>query len=179
MKTFITIPKALILTLGLLLLAGCDDNPAESEDNVDISGTYEWSEITRLELHESLVTEFFGIEPEGTMTTLTCPSWGSLTITQNGSTFTGEGTQSAACTTEGGQAVVPMAFPPSLSLVDGVIEDQQFRFTFDTGVFPCLYEGVIQHEGGTLNLVGSGHCEPPFPPELSRDEIFHFIATRL
>ncbi|MCI0435947.1 MAG: hypothetical protein L0271_20260, partial [Gemmatimonadetes bacterium] len=80
----------------------------------DLSGTWQWSETTKVAARPFTAAVFFGIQPEGPITHLTCESAGQLTINVvTGSTFVGSATQSSECVTRGGIVFVPPLFPSS------------------------------------------------------------------
>lgn len=180
--------------LSVLLLAGCSDTSVLGPDlatetptsavkvTPDVSGSWEWSEVTEIKA-TPIAAFIFGVVPEGPITHLTCPSSGVLTITQNGSTFSGSSTQTpGTCTTRGGQTGQP-PFPPTLELVNGNIQGRSFRFSFlvegplGEPPMPCNYRGALRVTGGaTSAFQGSGSCE--VPPELGSDKILHFTAVR-
>lgn len=205
MKTFFPSPSSLILTLVLLLLAGCvDELPGPEEAAVvgtepatdvaskapavlDLTGDWAWSAVT-LVLAKPLIFDlgfFAGIDPEGPITRMLCPSSGILTIsTQNGASFSGSATQvNELCTTQGGQTALP-PFPPSLNVVDGQISGHSFSYTNvgnipDAPPIPCHFKGAIRVQGGVaVELKGTGQCEVPkdFGPP---GKVLHFVATRL
>lgn len=164
--------------IGSGALAACADDaavlaPESAPDGpafarpapVDISGQWNWSERGRLILTVE-ATPLFGVVPEGPRTILVCESGGTLTIDQSGDTFTGSATQTSSCETNGGQVVVPPAFPPALDIVDGTIRGARISFTFGAGPIPCPYTAVVSSGGGVATaLNGTGRCIVPGHPQ--------------
>ncbi|WP_412069166.1 hypothetical protein [Rubrivirga sp. IMCC43871] len=170
------------LLLALALVAGCSDaaptasDLADARPVLDVSGTWDWSEVTHIRATPFAAEAVFGVTPEGPVTRLSCPSAGTLTVTQTGETFSGTSTQApAVCTTHGGQTA-PAPFPPTLDIA-GEVRGRRLRFTFETGGFPCHYRGRLRASGGSpTEWRARGSCE--VPPELGKDKILGFVATR-
>lgn len=168
------------LVLAVALLIGCSDaaptapDLAQAQPVPDVSGTWEWSEVTHIRATPFAAEVVFGVTPEGPVTHFTCPSSGTLTVVQSGATFSGTSTQNPSlCTTQGGQTA-PGPFPPTLDLVDGELRGRSLRFSFDAGAFPCHYRGAFL--ASTDEWRASGSCE--VPPEFGTDKIVGFVATR-
>jgi hypothetical protein len=189
---------ALLALVAAFLLTGCSEAPitgpdpllespetAASSTTPDVSGTWQWNEVTLVLASRFAVENFFpGIDPEGPITRMTCPSAGVLTAVQNGSSFSGSSPQDpSTCTTQGGQSG-PAPFPPFLDLVDGEIRGRSFSFTFVAEGPPgaddilCHYRGAIRVEDGeAVELHGTGVCE--LPSEFGNPgRILAFSATR-
>ncbi|WP_412061282.1 hypothetical protein [Rubrivirga sp. IMCC45206] len=170
------------LLLALALVAGCSDagptasDPTDARPVLDVSGTWDWSEVTHIRATPFAAGAIFGVTPEGPVTHLSCPSAGTLTVAQTGETFSGTSTQApAVCTTRGGQTA-PAPFPLALDIT-GEVRGRSLRFTFETGGFPCHYRGSLRATGGTPTAWrATGGCE--VPPEFGKDKILDFVATR-
>lgn len=197
-------PYVLLLTLPLLLLAGCSDNPIGPGEAVgpefaigttskasvapDLIGDWAWTEVT-LVLATPFVLDlglFGNIEPEGPITRLLCPSSGVLTIdAQNGGSFSGSTTQTPGlCTTQGGQTG-PAPFPPFLEVGDSQILGRSFSYTLFADIpnvprIPCHYQGAIRvADGVAVELHGTGACEVPDEFGVGNGKVLDFVATRL
>lgn len=144
--------------------------------DLDLEGVWDWRETTRLHLRPPVVA-LFGIQAEGPVTTIDCEAWGELTLTQNGTAFSGSATQSSWCTTGRGVSFDPSAaFGPGWDLVDGTIVGRSIRFEVRTVAFPCPYKGSVRVTDGQVTaLHANGHCE--VPKELGNDRIW-WVATR-
>jgi hypothetical protein len=186
--------------LGLLipLIAACGDSvitaPGSDAPNepafglvggaIDLNGTWDWTETTVIKTQAWAVPLFFGVQAEGPITHITCQAQGTLSLTQNGSTFSGSSTQSGSCETKGGQPVLA-PFPPTLDLIDGQIIGRSYRFTWDAGPFPlgghifCPNHGAIRvKDGAATELRGSGDCLLPNEKDFGHDFTKHFRASR-
>lgn len=140
-----------------------------------VDGVWNWSETTVLKLRPPALP-LFGIQAEGPITTVQCHSSGQLTLLQAGSQISGSATQSSSCTTAGGVAFIPPAFPPGWNMT-GELRGRSLSFTVDTGVFPCHYRGSIRVQGGApTELQATGSCE--VPGVLGNDKILGFSAAR-
>ena len=161
--------------------------PLAAAAPIDISGTWDWHEVSRVVLTEE-AAPMFDVTPEGPRTILNCESGGTLTINQVGNTFTGFATQSSLCETKGGVQVVPPVFPPALDVIDGRINGRHISFTYGAGPIPCPYTASIRMTGGTAEaLVGTGRCIIPGhpqsplpvpPPPIAPGKTIEWVATR-
>ena len=143
--------------------------------NLYLSGSWDWSETTVLQLTPP-AAGLFGLAPEGPVTHVECESAGELTLTQAGSSFSGQATQSSSCTTKGSVTIDPALFPPGWT-VEGELTAQALSFTVDTGIFPCHYRGSVRVDDGEVSeLTATGACE--VPRELGNDKILGFRAVR-
>ncbi|HSM34783.1 MAG TPA: hypothetical protein VK837_00170 [Longimicrobiales bacterium] len=151
---------------GALAPEFAGDGPAFAKPApVDISGDWNWNERSRFILSVEAAA-IFGVTPEGPNTVLDCESGGTLTLDQNGATFTGFATQSSSCETKGGVAVVPPVLPPALDVVDGQIMGRRISFVFGAGPIPCPYTASMTTVGGVAtSLSGTGRCIGPGHPQ--------------
>lgn len=101
---------------------------------------------------------FFGIAPEGPVTTLNCEAWGELTLVPNGTEFSGTATQSSSCVTKGGIPFDPSgAFGPGWDLVAGRIAGRSISFFGDLGTTYVATHRV----GGRTHGRPAGACDLP------------------
>jgi hypothetical protein len=146
--------------------------------NVDLTGVWSWHEKTHIHVRQDYVG-LFGIAPVGPVTHLICESSGQdLVIAQNGAGFSGQTSQSSACTVPQAPGVTPVPpFPPALTLVDGHIRGRSIRFTLDTGGFPCSYHGSVRVlDGVATEIRATGSCA--VPADIGTDEIVEWRAVR-
>lgn len=130
----------------------------------DISGTYEWSESAKGIMPEEVAESFFGIEAEGKATHFTCEDRGTFTLIQNGSSFTGEATQTGTCVTKGGQ-VFDNTFPFPFPILNGRVAGRSIHFDFSDPI--CPYMGVLQiADGEVVGMRGTGRCGPFGPRDI-------------
>ena len=170
----------LIPALLSIVLTGCSADPlgvepdaflrpnmAASSAPADISGTWNWHEVVVLSLSEFVATVFFGIQPEGPRTHVRCNDSGTMTLVQNGATFSGTALQTATCETRGGQVFTPPVFPPVVDIGDGTISGSSLDFLFGTGDVPCPYHASIAEvqAGVAVRLSGGGKCITPGHPQ--------------
>jgi hypothetical protein len=134
---------------------------------IDVSGSWNWSQVEQLTFPAWVAAEIFGIEPEGPVTTARCEGAGTLNIVQDGQTFTGTSlTTAVSCETSGGQVFVdPLSFIPAA--VTGTVSGRSVSFTRDGVVVDCDYHATIRSvEGGTATqLSGGSRCVLPGHPQ--------------
>jgi hypothetical protein len=129
---------------------------------IDLSGTWVWSE-TVTTIIPPFIASILGITPEGPVTHATCYDAGILTLVQSGRTFVGTATQTATCTTRGGQQYQP-PFPSTLEVLDGRIDGRSLEFTFSGD---CPYHGSASLAGGVVvGIGGTGKCAVDLHPAL-------------
>jgi hypothetical protein len=162
---------AILLTVGLaayacgeegsLTTAPRDLDLAAKPAPFDISGDYVWSETGKGLISEEFAEAFFGIQPEGKVTHATCQNQGTFTLVQNGTSFSGEATQTGTCVTRGGQ-VFDNTFPFPFPILNGRITGRSIHFDFSDPI--CPYVGVLQIAGGqVVGVRGTGRCGPIGP----------------
>jgi hypothetical protein len=169
------------------LLAGCGDRgplvaPADlrattgpvaavAAGAIDVSGSWSWHEdvVSVMPREIALV---LGLTPEGTVTHVTCTDFGTMTVTQTGSTFTGTATQTSVCRTRGGQQFSP--FPPDLTVTDGRVVGRSLQFSFGG----CPYHAVATLAGGgAVLLEGTGACAVDLHPALLKTVTWEAVRT--
>lgn len=146
---------------------GADPLLNSKPDPIDVSGSWSWSKFEQLTFPAWVAVDIFGIEPEGPVTTARCEGAGTLSIVQDGQTFTGTSlTTAVSCETSGGQLFVdPTSFIPSP--VTGTVSGRSVRFTSDGVVVDCDYHAAIRSvAGGTATqLSGGSRCVLPGHPQ--------------
>jgi hypothetical protein len=167
------------------LLAGCGDParlvaPADVLDAgaplatvaalpVDVSGSWSWQEELVSVMPQEIAI-LIGLQPEGTVTHVTCTDYGTITLVQSGSTFAGTATQTSVCQTRGGQQFSP--FPPEVDITNGRINGQSLHFDFGG----CPYDAVATPAGGeALRLEGTGMCPVDLRPALLKTVTFEAV----
>lgn len=171
------------VTIFLALLAVCGTTATALEPKTpDVRGDWAWNEHSIILGPAEEIMAFFGIpEPEGPVMRMICDAWGTLTIDQNGASFTGDTGQDGSCTTEGGQPALTTPFPPSFSIT-GFITGHAVHF--DTGDLGggivCAYRGSLDvSDGIATELNGTGGCDVPLPFHPNMNKSLSFDATRL
>ena len=147
----------------------------------NISGDWSWDDHLILVAPDYAVMAFFGVtESEGPVMHVTCHTWGTMHLNQNGASFSGNSDQDGACTTQGGQSATTTPFPPSFD-IDGSISGHSVHMNQDVGDgIICSYRGSLTVANGVATkLNATGGCDVPLPfhPSMNRDVIFD--ATRL
>ena len=155
---------ALVLSLTALAPAAA----VRSATVMDVSGVWEWSDVSRLTLPRS-VAILSGIEPEGPITHARCEAHGSMTLSQAGSTFSGVASaMSQRCVTHGGQVFSsPDAGLPK-AVAGGEINGMGLRFSFANSLItPCPHQAVVSEvqNGVASALSGGGRCFVPGDPQ--------------
>jgi hypothetical protein len=159
----------------------------------DVSGAWVWAAAGHLSVPAFVVQRLFEIEPEGPITHLRCESWGTMQLSQTGTTFSGSATRTAVtCETGRGHVFAPpvMAFPNSLPVADGVITGRAIHFLIGSvaGV-GCPHNGAITSvdSGTATTLRATGRCilpghpqspAPVDPPPSGTSHDTSFVATR-
>lgn len=158
------------------VLAGCGESaqPLEPDPSfavqqaqagvIDISGTWLLEFENFIHLTEDAARFHFGLEPEGTRTTLRCTASGSMTLDQDGTTFTGASGGSSTCVTTGGQVLQLTGGGP---IVDGQIRGRSVHFTTMDGPVACPARGAIKTVAGNqaVEMSGNWHCVEPGHPQ--------------
>ena len=193
---------AISLPLSVLLLGGCapdalgpdlpDVRQAGVAGAVDVSGSYEWTSVTRLSV-PGWVAELFGIPVEGQITQLSCESSGTMSLQQDGASFEGSAVRTAIiCETRGGVSFVPApGFAlPAFDIDDGVIHGLALEFTFGGAPLPTPAHGTVaQFEDGmamvlraTGRTIVPGHPHSPIPaspPPAGTSKLISWQAVRI
>lgn len=174
---------AVVLTGFGLTLAACSETPPTAPRNldlaakpapIDVSGTWNWSEVAKGLIPEELAVDVFGIQPEGKATHFICHDAGTLVFTQNGTSLEGFLTQEGTCTTRGGQ-VIDNTFPDPVFGVVGTVHGNSI--TFDFGDPICPYHATLEVEDGiAVAMSGTGRCGPFGPRDHFKAVTFE--ATR-
>ena len=165
-----------ILSLLAALVAASCDGGSITEPNgataavggasaVDVSG--EW--VTRGEYVIHLkgdAAAFFGVQPEGPRTHLSCEFTGTFSVVQSGATFGGTYTEAGRCETPGGQTTRVDVLG---ELVGGTVSGRSIHYTLlESGGVPveCPQQGaIVELENGVARrLQGSGRCIEPGHP---------------
>jgi hypothetical protein len=167
--------RHLLPPLAALLLAGCDGGSITEPNRasaavggasaVDVSG--EW--VTRGEYVIHLkgdAAAFFGVQPEGPRTHLSCEFTGTFSVVQSGATFGGTYTEAGRCETPGGQTTRVDVLG---ELVGGTVSGRSIHFALlESGAVPveCPQQGaIVELEDGVAGrLQGSGRCIEPGHP---------------
>lgn len=155
--------------------AGRSDVSLAGPEIVDISGTWNWSNVEKLTA-PAFVAGMFGIPVEGPITRFRCRSSGTMTLSQVGNFFGGPVERTAiSCVTAGGIVFVPPpAFSPSFfDLEDGTIRGKSIGFVFGGSPLPTPSHGVISNvEDGaatalraTGRTIVPGHPKSPLPQD--------------
>lgn len=171
--------RFLPLLAGAFVLSGCADHTAPfapapeaprlsaHQSVVNVSGSWSWSAIEQLTFPAWVAEGIFEIDPEGPTTLARCTGSGTLTLVQDGASFTGTMQHTAAeCVTKGGQAFVDaLAFVPR-PVTGGEVTGRKIRFTTDGVVVDCQYGAVIAQMDNSvaLSLEGRSHCTLPGHP---------------
>jgi hypothetical protein len=173
----------LLPALVALVVAGCDRgvgtepegpgaalaaNAATGGANpVDVSGN--WVTGGEYFIHLSAeATPFFGVQPEGTRTLLSCEYSGTFAIVQTGSSFSGSYTEAGDCETPGGQSTQVVV---GGNIAGGTIRGRSVHYSlFEIGGGPpveCPQQGaIVGIEGGVaVQMRGSGRCIEPGHPK--------------
>jgi len=162
------------ILLVLALSAGCLlPVTALGAETPNISGTWDWTGRTIiLGPGSPEILWFFGVKSEGPVLYLICNAWGTLTISQTGSSFTGTTDQASECTTRGGQHTTQTPFPNSFGLA-GSIHGHAVSIDADGGDgIPCSYSGSISVQNGVVTQFHTtGGCDVPLPfhPAMTKD----------
>lgn len=157
------IMRAFRASLALVLLGACGD-AARTLGPTD----YVVSGVWRFEQYLT-----------GAAGSITCATYGDITVVQDGPRFTAEGTQSGYCDAPGGSQII--ADEP-VTILDGTIDGTTFAFHADE----CAYTGTaygaapdsvagsatcrVQVSGSLVTLQGDWHVIPPpddVPPSVS------------
>lgn len=165
-----------ILSLLAALVAASCDGGSITEPNgataavggasaVDVSG--EW--VTRGEYVIHLngdAAAFFGVQPEGPRTHLSCEFTGTFSVVQSGATFGGTYTEAGRCETPGGQTTRVDVLG---ELVGGTVSGRSIHYALlESGGVPveCPQQGaIVELENGVARrLQGSGRCIEPGHP---------------
>jgi hypothetical protein len=165
----------LIPALATLLLIGCDSsgpagldpdpsilaqNVAAQRAPADISGVWAYSDQNFIHLDE-FSAGLFGFAPEGRRTTIRCEHIGSLTVVQDGSTFSATFEGHATCVSAGGAVVAG----PSTSFMEGSIIGASLQLVLMEGPIQCPGRGAIRSQGGVaVGLAGNLRCIEPGHP---------------
>jgi hypothetical protein len=148
---------SLVLALSVVFLPPVTVMGAEVPD---VSGTWEWTSLTPVVVPGDVGPAFWGVNPEGAILHLTCRTWGTLTIVQNGSSFTGTSDQSAECITKGGQTAAWTPFGPFYT-VSGSIMGHNVTIQ---GEDFCAWQGSLSVQKGVATAFHTvGGCQPPGP----------------
>jgi hypothetical protein len=155
-------PVALLLLLTTVIwsLSHSGETLAQS-DNYDISGDWLWSESNIITV-PGYVSGFIGIEEEGPTLHLLCEVTGTLDVTQSGSSFTGEATQTGQCYSQGGQGPV-FPFSPTLHALGEIGPGHSFFIDFGD----CEYNGHLSVDpstGEVTAISATGNCAEVFSP---------------
>jgi len=189
--------RRLAVTVAAIILSACSaENPSapqgsslrgaaggsasfDAQSFVDVSGTWNWSELAFLRLPPEVASGAFGIVPEGPLTHATCVDVGVITLAQSGATFTGNVTQLAQCETTRGQTFDPIGpFPAQLPLDDGLLVGRSFSFELYAGNgIICTYRGAVTVQNDVaVSMQGVGACQVPGLSGISQS--VEFKATR-
>ena len=180
----------LLPALAVLLVAGCErgpgtepqlarDGPAASagaSSPVDVGGTWVHTETVWLTF-AGLAAPAFGVAPEGPVLHVTCEVVGTLTLDQDGSTFTGTLTfddARTACRTKGGQTASAPWANPYTAAISGSVTGHALHFD---QVEP---DGIVCPKNGSATVVDGiatrldirGRCDLsafPFRPASARN----------
>jgi len=141
---------------------------AQWHGTADLSGSWTWSNLETLKMPPFLAAAL-GITPEGANTHARCESAGTMTLIQNGASFSGTAFKTFnACETHGGQTFQqPQANAP-LTITDGHVQGRNIRFALNSPtVTPCPHKAVIAEFDGSMAvaLSGTGHCILPGHPQ--------------
>jgi hypothetical protein len=147
----------------------------------DVGGVWDWHERSVVLAPTEFIVAFFGpLEPEGPVMRLSCDAWGTMTLQQNGSSFSGSTGQDGTCTTQGGQVTPVTPFPPSFT-VSGSIDGHAVKFDADVGQgIVCSYQGSLSVSNGVATRFDtSGGCDVPFPFHPNMNKSLSFDMTRV
>ncbi|MGH3132518.1 MAG: hypothetical protein ACRDNY_02035 [Gaiellaceae bacterium] len=159
--------RLLSVLTGLALLLGGAGVAHGSLAAPDVSGDWEWSDVSHLTL-PVFVAILSGLEPEGPITNAVCEAHGSMTLFQTDAAFSGVAfAASQQCVTRGGQVFSsPDAGLPKS--VAGQITGESLHFSFSNFLItPCPHHAVVSEvEGGVaVALSGGGRCFLPGDPQ--------------
>jgi hypothetical protein len=126
----------------------------------------EWHETRTNFIHLTpFAAELWGFVAEGARTTIRCSAEGTMSLIQDGSSFSGSLTEEFVCISQGGQQ---REFgPETTDIVDGKIGGQAIAFTLigQPGPVNCPANGVISAEDGVaVAMRGTWRCIEPGHP---------------
>jgi hypothetical protein len=174
----LSFPVATILLLAVCVVSVRATPAGQKTPNV--SGNWSWNGKTIILGPDELIMAFFGIpESEGPVMRLICDTWGTMTLTQSGTSFSGVADQDGSCTTAGEQSASTTPFPPFFS-IDGSVTGHAVHFDGDVGEgIVCPYQGSLDVQDGlATQLNATGRCVVPFPAHPLLDKELEFNATR-
>lgn len=178
--------QVLIGAMGAALATGCSEaltsvsstgtgrpDAATTHANapaIDVSGEWVWSRELSLIFPVWVAQGVFGIEPEGPSTSARCTGSGTMTLVQNGSSFSGVSQNTEGqCVTRGGQVFPGVAPDLPQPVEDGVIRGRSLNLHLIAagGSLDCTSHAVVTElDGGTATaLRGGGPCIIPGHPK--------------
>ena len=172
-----TLTAALAIALLTLTLEG--GAMAQGQPASDLTGQWSWEEAVLVIGAGDIVPGIFDVDPEGPVMQVRCFTSGTLTIQQNGSSFSGSADQQWSCVTGGGQTALQAPFPATFDIT-GSITGRGVHFVADVGQgFSCSYHGALGVTGDVATAINAtGGCDVPLPFHPNTDKSVYFTAIR-